>query len=227
MGNRLNDQAYYSLEDVDLALFLVDATQDLGKGDIFIVEKIKEIKKPIFLIINKIDKISKKKILLKIDEYKNIYNFDEIIPVSAKESDNTNHLVDVIKKYLKEGNKYYSDDEITNKSLVFRAGEIVREKILLLTKDEVPHNTTCIVESFENKKEILKISALIIVERDSLKKIIIGKNGNMIKEIGTLARKELEEMFNKKVYLELFVKTIEKWREKENKLKDYGYYEID
>ena len=226
-GVKLNTQAYYSIDDVDVLLFLIDASEKLGKGDIFIIDLLKKIDKPVFLVINKIDKIRKDNILLKIDEYKNLYNFKEIIPVSAKDSDNTKELIKVIKEYLNEGNKYYTDNEITNKSLVFRSGEIVREKIFGLTKEEVPHNIACVVETFTNKKDLLKLDVLIIVERESLKKIIIGKSGSMIKEIGTLARIELEEMFNKKVYLTLFVKTIDKWRSKESKLLDLGYYEID
>lgn len=226
-GTKLNNQAYYSIDDVDILLILIDASEKLGKGDLFIIDLLKKINKPVFLVINKIDKIRKDNILLKIDEYKKLYDFNEIIPVSAKDNDNIKELIKVIKTYLNEGNKYYTDNEITNKSLVFRSGEIVREKIFSLTKEEVPHNIACVVESFLNKKDLLKLDVLIIVERESLKKIIIGKNGGMIKEIGTLARKELEEMFNKKVYLTLFVKTIDKWRSKESKLLDFGYYEID
>ncbi|HOZ54188.1 MAG TPA: GTPase Era [Bacilli bacterium] len=226
-GTKLNTQAYYSIEDVDIVIFLVDASEKLGKGDMFVIELLKKINKPVFLVINKIDKIKKENILLKIDEYKNLYEFSEIIPVSAKEMDNTKRLIEVIKTYLSEGDKYYNENEITNKSLVFRSGEIVREKLFSLTKDEVPHNIACVVEKFSNKKDLLKLDVLIVVERDSLKKIVIGKNGSMIKEIGTLARKELEEMFDKKVYLALYVKTIDKWRSKENKLLDLGYYEVD
>ncbi len=226
-GTKLNTQAYYSIEDVDIVIFLVDASEKLGKGDMFVIELLKKVQKTVFLVINKIDKIRKENILLKIDEYKNLYEFAEIIPLSAKENDNTKCLIDVIKSYLKEGDKYYSDNEITNKSLVFRSGEIVREKLFSLTKEEVPHNIACVVETFSNKKDLLKLDVLIVVERDSLKKIIIGKSGSMIKEIGTLARKDLEEMFDKKVYLALYVKTIDKWRSKESKLLDLGYYEID
>ena len=227
LGQCLNRQAYYSFEDSDAILFLVDATKSLGQGDKFILEKLDSIKKPVILVINKIDKLSKEQIMEKIIEYKDLYNFDEIVPVSALKKRNTKELLKVIKKYLKDEIKYYNDDDITDKSLKFLIAEIVREKVFNLTSEEVPHSITCVVEHMEKNKNNYVINVTIIVDRDSLKKIVLGKNGQKIKKIGTLARYDIEQMLNKKVYLDLFVKTVKKWRDKEKYLSDFGFNEIE
>ena len=223
LGKTLNKQAYYSVNDVDIILLLVDASEELGKGDKYIIETLKEVKKPVILIINKIDKISKEEILLKINEYKDLYEFNEIVPLSALKKNNIETLTKVLKKYLTDTIKYYDENTYTNKTTAFVISEIVREKVFNLTDEEVPHSITCITENIENKKESCVINVAIIVDRDSLKKIIIGKQGNKIKEIGMRSRKELEELLGKKVYLDLFVKTIPKWRDKEKYLKEFGY----
>lgn len=223
LGKYLNKQAYYSIDDVDVVVFLVDASEELGKGDLYIIEKLKEIDKPVILILNKIDKIKKEQILLKIDEYKDLYNFKEIIPLSALKKDNIKTLLDVLNKYLPDNIKYFDDDVYTNKRLEFLISEIVREKVFNLTNEEVPHSVTCVVEQIKREKNNYSINVAIIVDRDSLKKIIIGKQGSMIKEIGIEARKDLEELLGKKVYLELFVKTIKNWRDKEKYLQEFGF----
>lgn len=223
LGKYLNKQAYYSIDDVDIVVFLVDASEELGKGDLYIIEKLKEIDKPVILILNKIDKIKKEQILLKIDEYKDLYNFKEIIPLSALKKDNIKTLLDVLNKYLPDNIKYFDDDVYTNKRLEFLISEIVREKVFNLTNEEVPHSVTCVVEQIKKEKNNYSINVAIIVDRDSLKKIIIGKQGSMIKEIGIEARKDLEELLGKKVYLELFVKTIKNWRDKEKYLQEFGF----
>lgn len=223
LGKYLNKQAYYSIDDVDVVVFLVDASEELGKGDLYIIEKLKEIDKPVILILNKIDKIKKEQILLKIDEYKDLYNFKEIIPLSALKKDNIKTLLDVLNKYLPDNIKYFDDDIYTNKRLEFLISEIVREKVFNLTNEEVPHSVTCVVEQIKREKNNYSINVAIIVDRDSLKKIIIGKQGSMIKEIGIEARKDLEELLGKKVYLELFVKTIKNWRDKEKYLQEFGF----
>ena len=223
LGKYLNKQAYYSIDDVDVVVFLVDASEELGKGDLYIIEKLKEIDKPVILILNKIDKIKKEQILLKIDEYKDLYNFKEIIPLSALKKDNIKTLLEVLNKYLPDNIKYFDDDVYTNKRLEFLISEIVREKVFNLTNEEVPHSVTCIVEQIKKEKNNYSINVAIIVDRDSLKKIIIGKQGSMIKEIGIEARKDLEELLDKKVYLELFVKTIKNWRDKEKYLQEFGF----
>lgn len=227
LGTYLNRQAFYSMDDTDIVLVVVDASEDLGRGDKFIADKLKDINKPVILVLNKIDKIKKENVLLKIDEYSKIYNFSEIVPVSALKNNNTNELVKVIKKYLKDEVRYYGEDDYTNKSTEFLISEIVREKIFNKTSEEIPHSLTCIVEHIETKKDKYIINVVVIVDRDSVKKIVIGKGGNLIKEVGIEARKDLELLLGKKVYLELFVKVIKKWRDKEKYLNELGFKEFE
>ena len=161
--------------------------------------------------------------LKKIDEYQKLYDFTEIIPVSARKKDNVERLLEVIKKYLPDNIQYYDSNTVTDSSPEFVISEFIREKVLDLTEEEVPHSVTCIVESIEEDNDVLSIGASIVVDRENLKKIIIGKNGSMIKEIGIRARKDIEEYFGKKVYLDLFVKVVDKWRDKEKFLNMIGY----
>ncbi|MCI7083145.1 MAG: GTPase Era [Tenericutes bacterium] len=223
LGVALNSQAYYSINDVDILLLVVDASVPYGKGDQFIIDKLSGVKKPVFLILNKIDKLSDEEILKKIDEYKNLYEFAEIIPVSALKNDNIDRLIKVLKEYLPDNVKYFIDGETTTAEMEFRLSEIVREKIFIHTNDEVPHSISCKLVGYEEKNNIAKIYIDIIVDRDSLRKIIIGSNGSMIKTIGHEARLDMEELLGMKVYLELYCKTIKKWREKEKFIKDLGY----
>jgi GTP-binding protein Era len=223
LGNYLNKQAYYSISDVDIILFLVDVKEPLGKGDLFILDKIKEENKPVILILNKIDKIKKEDILIKISEYKDIYPFKEIVPLSALKKDNIDTLINVLKNYLPDNIKYFEDDEYTNQRTEFLIQEIVREKVFNKTEQEVPHSVTCAVEQIKKDKDKIIINVAIIVDRDSLKKIIIGKNGSKIKEIGMESRHELEELLDKKIYLELYVRTIKNWRDKEKYLTEFGF----
>lgn len=227
LGKYLNKMAYYSIDDLDIILFLVDASEKLGAGDKFVIEKLKSIDKPVILVLNKIDKLSKEDILNKIVEYKDLYNFKEIIPLSALKKDNVSRLIEILPKYLPDSIQYYDKDTYTNSSPSFVISEIIREKVLNLTEEEVPHSTTCIVESFEEKTNVININACIIVDRDSLKKIIIGHQGSKIKQIGIEARNDLEELYGKKIYLELFVKTIKNWRDKERTLQELGFTEIE
>ncbi len=224
LGKVLNKQAYFTINDVDIVILVVDISEKIGTGDKFVIDILKNIEdKPVFLVINKIDKLPKEEILKKIDEYQKIYDFDEIIPVSARKKDNTDRLLNVIKKYLPDNIKYFDDNIITSSSPSFIISEFIREKVLDLTNEEVPYAVTCLVEEIEEDERTMNINATIIVDRENLKKIIIGKNGNMIKEIGIRARKDIEKYFNKKVYLELFVKVIPKWRDKEKFLNMIGY----
>jgi GTP-binding protein Era len=227
LGKVLNKQAYYSINDVDVLLFLIDGSQNLGPGDKYIIEKLKEQNKPVILIINKIDKFNKEQLILKINEYKDLYDFNEIIPISALKKNNINTLIKVLRNYLPDNIKYYEEGTISNKTIPFMISEIVREKIFNLTEEEVPHSITCITESIKSDKTSANINVAIIVDRDSLKKIIIGKQGNKIKEIGISSRKDIEQLINKKVYLELFVKTIKKWRDKEKYLQEFGYNDFE
>ena len=223
LGKLLNQDAYQSLDDIDVVLFVVDASAPLGKGDKFITQALKSTTAPVILVLNKIDKLDNEGILNAINTYKELYDFSDIVPISAIKDDNVNRLISVIKKYLTDDIKYYDDETLTNTSVRFIIGELVREKILNLTNDEVPHSVTCVTTLYEEKKDIININVDIIVDRDSLKKIIIGHNGQMIKNIGTYARRDIEAMLHKQVYLELFVKTIKNWRDKEKYLSELGF----
>jgi len=222
LGGVLNKKSYSSFDMVDVVLFLVDASKGYGKGDAFILNRLKEEDIPVFLVLNKIDLVKRAKLLEMVATLKDIYPFQEIIPVSALTEDNTQELIGVLKNYLPNEGRIFESDTLTNISTKFYVAEIVREKVLLLTEEEVPHSVSCLVEEFHEEKEKVVVRVLIIVDRDSLKKIIIGKNGAKIKEIGILARRDLEEYFGKKVYLETFVKTLKNWRDKEKYLKELG-----
>ena len=223
LGKLLNQDAYQSLDDIDVVLFVVDASAPLGKGDKFITQALKSTTAPVILVLNKIDKLDNEGILNAINTYKELYDFSDIVPISAIKDDNVNRLISVIKKYLTDDIKYYDDDTLTNTSVRFIIGELVREKILNLTNDEVPHSVTCVTTLYEEKKNIINTNVDIIVDRDSLKKIIIGHNGQMIKNIGTYARRDIEAMLHKQIYLELYVKTIKNWRDKEKYLTELGF----
>lgn len=226
LGKVLNKQAFAVTKDVDVILLVVDIASGIGKGDKYLMEIVSQSKIPVILVINKIDKVSKETLIKKIEEYKD-YPFQEIVPISAKENDNVDHLVEVIKKYLKDDVKYYDDSVVTSSSIPFMAGELVREKILNKTTDEIPHSITCHCINIKEKKDMINISVDVIVDRDNIKKIIIGKRGEMLKEIGIEARKDLEEMLNKQVYLELYVKSIPNWKEKEKYLKELGFFDYE
>lgn len=219
----LNKKAYAMTKDIDLVLFLVDIKEGFGRGDQFILDKLKQENRKVILLLTKIDKLdNKEKILKTIDELKDLYNFLEIIPISSIKNINIDELIKTIKRYLTDETIYYDKDYITNLPTKTMVTEIVREKILRNTEDEVPHSITCFLETYEEEKNIVNLGVLVIVDRDNLKKIIIGKNGSMLKKIGTDARIDLEEYFNKKVYLELFVKTIKNWRDREKYLTELG-----
>ena len=223
LGTALNGQAYYSINDVDILLFVADASTPFGKGDKFIIDRLVNVNKPVFLILNKIDKLTDNQILEKVNEYKDLYEFAEIIPVSALNDDNVDRLIKVLKEYLPDTVKYYMNGETTTSEMSFRLSEIVREKIFLHTNEEVPHSISCKLIGYEEKNNIVSVYIDIIVDRDSLRKIIVGANGQMIKTIGREARLDMEEILGKKVYLELYCKTIKKWREKDKYIKDLGY----
>lgn len=226
LGEVLNNKAYSSFDN-DLVLFLVDIASGFGPNDNRILNRLKEDNKDVILVLTKVDKIKKEKLYDEIIKLKDLYNFLDIVPISSIKGINTTELIEVIKKYLKDDVKYFDDDVITNVSEKFLVGEIIREKILILTKEEVPHAVTCIVENMEFKKDKCYINACIVVDRDNLKGIIIGKNGQMLKKVGTMAREEIEVLLGKKVYLELFVKVIENWRQKPNLFQELGISEED
>ena len=226
LGKILNKESYSLMKDVDAILFVIDVSAGIGAGDRFIMESLKSTKVPVILVMNKIDLISDEQLFLMIQEYKDLFNFADIVPVSAMKDDNVLRLVEVIKKYLKDDVLYFDSNMKTSNSIYFMISELVREKLLQVTIEEVPHSLTCITTNYEEEKDLIRIGVDIIVDRDSIKKIVIGKHGERLKLVGTLARKEIEEMVHKKVYLELYVKTIKNWREKEKYLKEFGFGEF-
>ncbi len=223
LGNLLNKKAYAMTGDVQIVLFLVDIKEGFGRGDKFILDKLKSEERDVILVLTKIDKLKNKEVLLKeINKLKELYDFKEIVPVSSLKDINVSELITTIKKYLTDDEKYYDDDFVTNQPTSMIITELVREKVLRETKEEVPHSVTCVLEEYEESPDLLSLGVLIIVDRDNLKKIIIGKNGQMLKTIGSNARSDLEEYFKKKVYLRLYVKTIKNWRDRENYLQELG-----
>ena len=225
LGKYLNKSSYSSLDEADLVLFMVNAKEKLGTGDEFVLEKVKEANKPVFLIINKVDLIKKEDLIGIINEYNELYKFDEIIPISALKEKNIEELIKTIKDYLPEGERIYDEDEYVDKPVKFLVQELIREKVLRKTNEEVPHAVTVVVENYEENKTSVHINALVIVERESLKKILVGHSGTMIKEIGIDARKDIEELVNKRVYLELLVKTVNNWRDRDKYLTEFGLTE--
>jgi len=229
LGEYMTKIAINTLNEVDLVLFMVDAESGKGRGDEFIIEQLKKCHSPVFLIVNKIDKVHPDDLLPLIDEYRQAFPFQEVIPISAKNGQNTQTMMAEIINVLEEGLKYYPDDQVTNHPERFIISEIIREKILHLTEEEVPHSIAVMIENIETRKNgsMIDVLAAIIVERDSQKGIIIGKNGRMLKEIGTRARRDIEALLGSKVYLELWVKVQKNWRDKTQLLHDFGFNEDD
>ena len=222
LGRIMNRMSYDNFEGVDIIMFITDVTKEFGKGDEFILNRIKDKEVPKFLLLNKIDLLKDKEKLFEIiDNIKSKYNFTEIIPISAKK--NTYDLIDTIKKYLPENDKLYDEDEITNVSTKFIIAEYVREKLLELTHDEIPHTISCFCEEYHETKDKITTRVVVVVDRDNLKKIIIGKNGSMLKEVGIRARTDMEKLLGKKVFLETYVKTLKNWRDEMKYLKELGF----
>ena len=227
LGRILNKESYSLTKEVDAILFVVDAKKGLGRGDEFILETLKKTASPVILVLNKIDGLKNEEIMYRINEYKDLYPFSDIVPISALKHDNITRLIKVIKTYLTGSTRYFGTDMVTNSSMNFLASELVREKLLHVTTEEIPHSITCLTTKYEEKSDIINISVDIIVDRDSLKKIIIGRGGERLKEVGTLARKDLEVLTGKKVYLELYVKAIKNWKEKTSLLTELGFNELN
>ncbi|HOV79716.1 MAG TPA: GTPase Era [Bacillota bacterium] len=226
LGDHLVKVALKTLKGVDVVLFLVEAQNPPGPGDRFTARQLEGVDTPVLLVINKIDLIRKDQLLLAIDRYRELYRFAEIIPVSALKGDNLAHLLEIVKGYLPPGPKYYPDDMLTDKPESFIVAEIIREKILNLTEQEVPHSVAVVVEQMEERPgNVVFINALIYTEKDSQKKILIGKGGQMLKKIGQAARENIEGIFGTKVYIELWVKVKPDWRNKEAQLYSFGYRE--
>lgn len=224
LGDVMVEAAYSAISEVDVVLFVISAEQKRGKGDDLIMERLKRSQGPVFLVINKIDTIHPDHLLEVIQDYSTQMDFAEVIPVSATQGNNVETLLTTLTNYMAVGPQYFPDDQITDHPEYFIVSELVREKVLLLTRDEVPHSVAVVVDSMtRNENDKIHIQASIIVERDSQKGIIIGKKGQMLKKIGSMARREIENLLGDKVYLELWVKVQKNWRDKQAYLNDYGY----
>lgn len=228
LGNYMNDESLSTFDNVDLIMFIVDGTSDFGAGDQFIINELKKTNTPVFLIVNKIDLIKDKEKLMKnIISYISNYDFEEVYYISALKGNHVDELLESISNKLEEGPMYFPKDQVSDHPENFIIAEIIREKVLYLTKEEVPHSVAVVIEYKDINDEnpnLTDISAVIVVERQSQKKIIIGKNGQMIKEIGSRARKEIAMILGTKVYLELFVRVEDDWRNRSSQLKKLGYF---
>ncbi|ERJ13821.1 GTPase Era [Haloplasma contractile] len=227
LGTFMTKIALNTLNQVDLVLFMVNAEQKIGPGDRFIIEHLKNVKQPVLLVINKIDMIPKEQLLEIMAAYHKEFDFAEIVPISALTGENVSTLLGTIHSYLEEGPKYYPDDQVTDHPERFIISELIREKVLVKTREEIPHSVAVIIDdiSKEEGKDIIDVQASIIVERPSQKGIVIGKNGSMLKDIGTLARKDIQDLLGSKVFLELWVKVVKDWRNKQTHLNNLGYVE--
>lgn len=225
LGNFMVDSAYSTLREVDTVLFMVSADEKRGKGDDMIIDRLKMANVPVILVINKIDKVHPDDLLEQIDDFRHQMTFKDIVPLSALQGNNIETLMTLLKNDLKEGFQYFPKDQITDHPERFLVSEMIREKILTLTQQEVPHSVAVVVESMKRDCDTDKvhIRATIMVERDSQKGIIIGKKGSMLKKIGQLSRRDIEIMLGDKVYLETWVKVKKNWRDKKLDLADFGY----
>jgi GTP-binding protein Era len=227
LGDFMVKAAQESIKDVDATLFMINANEGLGRGDEFIIEKLQGTKSPVILVVNKVDTIHPDELFQIIDKYKDLYPFAEIVPISALQGNNVDRLLDVVKKYLPEGPQYYPADQVTDHPERFIIAELVREKVLHLTREEVPHSIAVVIEQIERRPEgnAIYVNATIIVERPSQKGIIIGKQGSLLKEVGKRARLDIENLLGTKVFLELWVKVQKDWRNRMSQLRDLGFRE--
>jgi GTP-binding protein Era len=221
MNELMVKTALRTYHEVDVILMLVEATERPGPGDRFIIETLAKVKTPVFLLINKVDLVEKERLLPLIGEYSALYPFAEIIPVSALKND-LGDLVKTILTRLPQGPKYFPDDQLTDQPERFIVSELIREKVFELTKEEIPYSTAVVIEEMKEEPELTRIHAVIYVERDSQKGILIGKGGAMLKEIGTLARQDAEKLLGVKIFLKLYVKVKKGWREDERVLRNIG-----
>lgn len=228
LGDFMVQSALSTLNEVDAVLFMVNATQKRGRGDDFIIERLKHVKQPIYLVINKIDQIHPDDILPIVDSYKDALPFAEVFPISALNGNNCPELLTSLEKMLPEGPQFYPTDQVTDHPERFIVGELIREQVINLTRQEVPHSVAVVVERIRRQDEQkVQVQASIIVERNSQKGIIIGKGGKMLKNIGVKARKEIELLLGDKVYLELWVKVQQNWKDKKADLQAFGYKQDD
>ena len=228
LGEFMVKSAYSALKEVDAVLFMVNVSEKRGPGDDFIIEKLKGIKTPIFLVLNKIDLVTPEVLLERVESYKDALDFAGVFPISVLQGNNVNELMEGLINALPEGPQYYPADQITDHPEYFVVSELIREKILQLTQEEIPHSVAVTVDKMQkNEFDKVHVYANIIVERKSQKGIIIGKGGRLLKEIGTRARHDIQQLLGNKVYLELWVKVEKDWRKRKSNLQEYGYRDTD
>ena len=228
LGDFMVATAYSAMREVDIVMFMVSADMKRGRGDDLIIERLKQSSVPVYLVINKIDTIHPDELLEIIDDYSKQMDFAEIVPISATEGNNFERLMETLVAQMPEGPQYFPEDQVTDHPERFIVSELIREKVLFFTRDEVPHSVAVTIESMKrNENNKIEIQATIIVERDSQEGIIIGKGGKMLKLISTKARLDIEYLLGSKVYLELWVKVQKDWRDKKTHLTDFGYREED
>ena len=226
LGDYMMRVAKNTLSEIDAIMFMGNVNEEIGRGDEYIMEMLKNVKTPIFLVLNKIDLVHPDTMMPKIEQYQSYMDFTDIIPISALEGLNVDHFIDVLKSFLPEGPKYYPDNQISDNPEQFVVSEIIREKILHLTSEEIPHAIGVNVDRMiKEDEDRVRIEATIYVERDSQKGIVIGKGGKKLKEVGKRARRDIEMLLGSKVYLELWVKVQRDWRNKVNFIRQIGYVE--
>lgn len=224
LGEQLVQVAMQTMKEVDAILFLVEAGQPPGPGDNFIIKRFQGLGTPVLLVINKIDLVKREELLPLIEQYSKLYDFSEIVPVSALTGENLSSLLETLEKYLPPGLKYYPDDIVTDRPETFIMAELIREKVLQLTSQEIPHSVAVVIEQLEPRpNDVVAVRAVIYTERESQKGILIGKGGNVLKKIGQLAREDMESLLGSKIFLELWVKVKPGWRNKEDQLWSFGY----
>ncbi|MET0959275.1 MAG: GTPase Era [Psychrobacillus psychrotolerans] len=227
LGDFMLKVAKNTLREVDVIIFMVNAVEPRGKIDEYIMEMLENNETPVFLVINKIDQVHPEKLVDIIESYTKKYNFAEVLPISALQGNNVEKLLETIQSYLPQGPQYYPADQVTDHPERFIISELIREKVLHLTREEIPHSIAVVIDKIkkeeDTEKDMIRVSATIIVERDSQKGIVIGKKGTLLKEVGTRARKDIEMLLGTNVYLELWVKVQKDWRNKSAHLKDYGF----
>jgi GTPase len=221
---RMVNVAFEAMKDVDVLALVVDASAKPGTGDRYLLERLRDVKLPVILVLNKVDLVSKPKLLPRLDEYRRAHPFVELVPISALDGTNVDVLERLFLQYLPEGDPLYPADYLTDQPERFYAAEVVREKVLQLTHDELPFSTAVLVDKFDKPEDggLMNLYCTIVVERESQKPIVVGKGGAMIKKIGTAAREELEQFFSTRIYLDLHVKVKSSWRDDERVLDEMG-----
>ncbi|MBE6118598.1 MAG: GTPase Era [Erysipelotrichaceae bacterium] len=227
LGSRMNKEASNVMQGVDLIYLVSDGSVPFSRGDEFVLRMVKQSGIPAFLIFNKIDRMKKEDVLHYLELWQKKHDFAEFFPVSALKQESYEDLIRTTLEYLPEGEPFYPRETLTDAGIRFRIGEIIREKILMCTEEEVPHASAVYVETLKTKKESAEVGALILVEKQGQKGIMIGKQGAMLKKIGTMARPEIEALLGKRVYLSLYVRVEEEWRDRDKLITEYGYGNID